>query len=77
MLRNGEEVSLMIVARGYEFVVSFFAVLALGGIAVPQSECFRHYASRGTDLSDRPSCLSRGTSLCGQNLSRPRRALFG
>jgi len=41
MIRNNEEVSILVVARGYEFVVSFFAVLALGAIAVPQSKYYR------------------------------------
>jgi acyl-CoA synthetase (AMP-forming)/AMP-acid ligase II len=36
-LRRGEEVCILIVARGYAFVVAFFAVMALGAIAVPQS----------------------------------------
>ena len=77
MLRNGEEVSLMIVARGYEFVVSFFAVLALGGIVVPQSKCSLRHAPQTTDLSDRPSYRSRGTSPCSQNMPSSRRSLFG
>ena len=77
MLRSGEEVSLMIVARGYEFVVAFFAILALGGIAVPQSECPLRYTSHGTDLSDRPSYLTWGTSLCGQNMSCSCCSVFG
>ncbi|KIX94631.1 uncharacterized protein Z520_09677 [Fonsecaea multimorphosa CBS 102226] len=37
MLRDEEEVSMLIVSRGYEFTVAFFAVLALGAVAVPQS----------------------------------------
>ncbi|OQU95793.1 hypothetical protein CLAIMM_01962 isoform 1 [Cladophialophora immunda] len=37
MLREEEEVSILIVARGYEFTVVFFAVLGLDAIAVPQS----------------------------------------
>lgn len=77
MLRNGEEVSLMIVARGYEFVVSFFAVLALGGIVVPQSKCSFRYAPQRTELSDRSSYLSRGTSPCSQNMPSSRHSLFG
>lgn len=32
-----EEVAFVILARGYEFVVALFAVLAIGGIAVPTS----------------------------------------
>ncbi len=39
-LRAGDEVCLLIVARGYEFVVTFLAVLCLGAIATPQSELF-------------------------------------
>ena len=36
-LRDEREVSLLICAEGYEFSVAFFAVQALGGIAVPCS----------------------------------------
>lgn len=36
-LRDEREVSLLICAEGYEFAVAFFAVQALGGIAVPCS----------------------------------------
>ncbi|KAK5048671.1 hypothetical protein LTR84_005762 [Exophiala bonariae] len=36
-LRADKEVSFLILARGYEFVVSFFTVLAIGGIAAPTS----------------------------------------
>ncbi|KAJ9602991.1 hypothetical protein H2200_012286 [Cladophialophora chaetospira] len=32
-----EEISFVVIAHGYEFVVAFLAVLALGGIAVPTS----------------------------------------
>ncbi|KAJ9615693.1 hypothetical protein H2200_001769 [Cladophialophora chaetospira] len=32
-----EEVAIVIFARGYEFVVGYFAILAVGGIAVPTS----------------------------------------
>ena len=77
MLRNGEEVALMIVARGYEFVVAFFAVLALAGIVVPQSKCSFCCALQRTDLSDRPSCNSPRTSTCRQNMPSSRRSLFG
>lgn len=42
MLRNDQEVSILIVARGYEFVVAFYAALALGAIATPQSEMLLH-----------------------------------
>jgi acyl-CoA synthetase (AMP-forming)/AMP-acid ligase II len=38
-LRDEREVSLLIWAEGYEFVVAFYAVLGLGGIAVPFSWC--------------------------------------
>jgi acyl-CoA synthetase (AMP-forming)/AMP-acid ligase II len=40
MLQSDCEVSICILSEGYEFVVAFFAVLALGGIAVPLSRCF-------------------------------------
>lgn len=39
-LREEREVSLLICAEGYEFSVAFFAVQALGGIAVPCSTYF-------------------------------------
>lgn len=32
-----EEVAFVILARGYDFVVAFFAILSIGGIAVPTS----------------------------------------
>ncbi len=38
-LRDECEVSLLICAEGYEFAVAFFAVQAIGGIAVPCSWC--------------------------------------
>jgi malonyl-CoA/methylmalonyl-CoA synthetase len=37
-LRTDKEVAFIILARGYDFVVSFFVILAIGGIAVPTSE---------------------------------------
>jgi hypothetical protein len=39
-LREQHEVSLLILSAGYEFSVAFFAVQALGGIAVPCSAWF-------------------------------------
>lgn len=37
-LRDEREVSLLICAEGYEFSVAFFAIQALGGVAVPCSQ---------------------------------------
>jgi hypothetical protein len=37
LLGEDKEVAFVIFARGYEFVVAFFAILAIGGIAVPTS----------------------------------------
>jgi acyl-CoA synthetase (AMP-forming)/AMP-acid ligase II len=36
-LQAEREVSVLILSHGYEFVVSFFAILAIGAIAVPLS----------------------------------------
>jgi hypothetical protein len=36
-LQEDREVSILILSSGYEFIVSFFAVLAIGAIAVPLS----------------------------------------
>lgn len=36
-LQEEQEVSILILSSGYEFIVSFFAVLAIGAIAVPLS----------------------------------------
>lgn len=36
-LEEDKEVAFTILARGYEFIVAFFAILAVGGIAVPLS----------------------------------------
>jgi hypothetical protein len=38
MIRRGDEVCVLVVARGYHFVVGFLAVMCLGAIVVPQSE---------------------------------------
>lgn len=38
-LQEEREVSVLILAQGYEFIVSFFAILAIGAIAVPLSMC--------------------------------------
>jgi acyl-CoA synthetase (AMP-forming)/AMP-acid ligase II len=37
MIHDEREASFVLIARGYEFVVIFLAVLALGGVAVPTS----------------------------------------
>lgn len=38
-LQEEHEVSILILSSGYEFIVSFFAILAIGAIAVPLSMC--------------------------------------
>ena len=38
-LQADKEVSFVVLARGYEFIVAFFAILAIGGISVPTSTC--------------------------------------
>jgi malonyl-CoA/methylmalonyl-CoA synthetase len=53
-LRNEKEVSLVLWSSGYEFTVAFFAILALGAIAVPLSMCISHCACR---IFHSPSCL--------------------
>jgi malonyl-CoA/methylmalonyl-CoA synthetase len=40
LLREDKEVAFVIFARGYEFVIAFFAILAIGGIAVPTSRSY-------------------------------------
>jgi hypothetical protein len=38
-IHDEREASFVLIARGYDFVVIFLAVLALGGVAVPTSIC--------------------------------------
>lgn len=37
-IQRGAEISILLAATGYEFVVSFLAILCLGAVAVPLSE---------------------------------------
>ncbi|KIW79440.1 hypothetical protein Z517_06052 [Fonsecaea pedrosoi CBS 271.37] len=67
MIRRGDEICVLVVARGYEFVVAFFAVMCLGAIVVPQSphisfEELIHAAK--TSRAHATVCSARHEDLC-------------
>jgi hypothetical protein len=78
MIRKGDEISVLVVARGYHFVVGFLAVMCLGAIVVPQSELSRRLSFSVLPLnsSARSSSLFRGAHPCNKNITRTCHTVF-
>ncbi|KAK5050536.1 hypothetical protein LTR84_003817 [Exophiala bonariae] len=75
-IHDEREVSFVLIARGYEFVVMFLAVLALGGIAVPTSihitqqelnHVLRTCRASATICSGDYSSMARSGTPAGEN----------